>query len=71
MTENEEQPVQVVRRNKSRADKLGIDSKKNFTSRNKLENQITKIIKHATQSIRNQAALIKWQDIQYDLRIKP
>jgi hypothetical protein len=36
-----------------------------------LESQITKVIKHATQAIRQQAKLVKWEDIKFELRIKP
>jgi len=60
-----------VKKKKSRFDQLGIDTKKNITPKHRLEDQITKIIKHATQSIRMQAANIDWDAIKYDLRIRP
>lgn len=50
---------------------MGIDMKKNITPKNKLENQITRIIKQATLSIRQQASAIKWEDLKFELRIKP
>jgi hypothetical protein len=61
----------VFKKKKTRADQLGIDTKKNITPKNKLENQITKIIKDATVQIRLQASYIKWEDLKYNLRIKP
>jgi len=60
LLESEVHPPQDLRKKKTRYDLLGIDTKKNFTPKNKLENQITRIIKQATQSIREQAAFIKW-----------
>ena len=48
LNENEDQPQQALKRKKSRFDQLGIDTKKNITPKNKLENQITRIIKQAT-----------------------
>jgi hypothetical protein len=59
------------RKKKSRSEMLGIDTRKNITPKNRLENQITRIIKDATAGIRQQAAHIKWEDINYELRIKP
>lgn len=67
----EEVTEKSVRRKKSRSELLGIDAKKNITPKNRLENQITRIIKDATASIRQQASHIKWEDIKYELRIKP
>jgi len=52
LLESEVHPQQDLRRKKSRYDQLGIDTKKNVTPKNKLENQLTRIIKQATQSIR-------------------
>lgn len=37
-----------MKRKKNRADLLGIDMKKNLTPKNKLENQLTAILKSAT-----------------------
>ena len=71
LLESEAHPPQDPRRKKSRYDLLGIDTKKNFTSKNKLENQLTRIIKQATQPIREQAACIKWEDLKFELRIRP
>jgi hypothetical protein len=59
------------RKKKSRSEMLGIDTRKNITPKNRLENQITRIIKDATAGIRQQAAHINWEDIKYELRIKP
>ena len=71
LTQSEEQPQPVVRKKRTRADQLGIDMKKNITPKNRLEAQITRIIKQVTQPIRTQASRINWQDISYDLRIRP
>jgi chromatin segregation and condensation protein Rec8/ScpA/Scc1 (kleisin family) len=71
LVEREESRDAVLRRRRSRADQLGIDTKKNITPKNTLENQITRIIKEATASIRQQAAFIDWHDIKFELRIKP
>lgn len=60
LDEKEENNQLVLKKKKTRADQLGIDTKKNITPKNKLENQITKIIKDATVEIRQQAALIRW-----------
>lgn len=60
LSETEDQPQQLLRRRRDRFDLLGIDMKKNVTPKNRLENQLTKIIKHATQGIRSQAGVINW-----------
>jgi hypothetical protein len=71
LEEKEENSQLVLKKKKTRADQLGIDTKKNITPKNKLENQITKIIKDATVQIRQQASAIRWDDLKYELRIKP
>ena len=71
LDEKEESSLQVQKKKKTRADQLGIDTKKNITPKNKLENQITKIIKDATVGIRQQAGYIRWEDLSYELRMKP
>lgn len=59
------------RKKKTRSEMLGIDTKKNVTPKHLLESQVTRIIKEATAGIRQQAAHIRWEDISYELRIKP
>lgn len=50
---------------------LGISFKKNLTPKHVLEDQITKIFKYATVSIRKQALGVKWEDISLSMRIRP
>jgi ASC-1-like (ASCH) protein len=59
------------KKKKTRSEQLGIDPSKNLTAKNKFENQVTKIIKDATALIRQQASHIKWEDLKFELRIKP
>lgn len=66
-----DQNSQQFKKRRTRSDQLCIDSKKNITPKNKLENHITKIIKIATSEIRLQARQIDWKAIKYNLRIKP
>lgn len=72
--DDEEEPEAKPLRNnrkKTRFEKLGLDKNQNMTPRVKLENQITRIIKHATREIRQFTANMKWSCIRFDDRIRP
>lgn len=60
-----------MRKKKTRMEQLGIEPSNFRSPKQKLDSQLTRIIKDATASIRQQASHIKWSDLNYELRIKP